>query len=635
MDNNWTIDDSKKLYQLSHWGAAYFDVNEHGNMVVCPQGPEGPTLDLKCLVDDICLRGLKPPLLLRFNDILHARIKYLADAFQKSIETYNYNNTYKGLLPIKVNQQRHVVEEAINQHPEYQLGLEAGSKPEVLIAMGLLGDRAEYIICNGYKDQEYIETVFDAQKIGLKPFLVIDRFAEIDLIIETSKRTGVIPNLGVRAKLTAKGAGRWESSSGDRSKFGLSAKEIVLAIEKLEKANLLPALKLLHFHIGSQITSIRSVKIATREASHIYCNLRQMGATQLEYVDVGGGLAVDYDGSKTNFHSSKNYSLQEYANDIVSTLADICDDHGDPHPKILSESGRALVAHHSVLVFNVLGTHEFTDGQNEPISPPDPEDHHLIRDLWEAYTTAEETNVQEIYNDLLSLKDESATLFSHGVIDLETRAKTEDLFWATAHKIAELIETMNDVPDEFESLEKFLSDTFYCNFSIFQSLPDSWAVGHLFPILPIHRLHEKPIHQAVLADLTCDSDGKVDKFIDRKNEKPTLPLHKQNGSAYYLGAFLVGAYQETLGDLHNLFGDTNAVHVNIDGDGSYHLDHVVVGDTVSQVLTYVEYDCDALVKTTRKAAEKAVRANKLTIQESAEIMHRYNEGLNGYTYLED
>ena len=502
MDNNWTIEDSKKLYQLSQWGSAYFDVNELGHIAVCPEGTDGPTLDLKCLVDDICLRGLHPPLLLRFNDILHARIKYLADAFRKSIETYNYQNIYKGLLPIKVNQQRHVVEEAINQPPEYQLGLEAGSKPELLIAMGLLGERAEYIICNGYKDQEYIETVFDAQKIGLKPFLVIDRFAEIDLIIETSKRTGIIPCLGIRAKLTAKGAGRWESSSGDRSKFGLSAKEIVLALEKLKNANLIHALRLLHFHIGSQITSIRSVKVATREASHIYCNLRQMGASELIYVDVGGGLAVDYDGSRTNFHSSKNYSLQEYANDIVSTLADICNDHDEPHPKILSESGRALVAHHSVLIFNVLGTHQFANGQNEPIEPPGPDDHHLIRDLWEAYTTAEESNVQEIYNDLISLKDESATLFSHGVIDLETRAKTEDLFWATAHRIAELIESLEDVPDEFQGLGKFLSDTFYGNFSIFQSLPDSWAVGHLFPILPIHRLNEKPAHQAIIADFT-------------------------------------------------------------------------------------------------------------------------------------
>lgn len=635
MDKKWTIEDSKNLYQLEHWGKPYFNVNELGHMVVTPDGPDGPSLDLKSLVDDICLRGLRPPLLLRFNDILHSRIKCLADAFRASIENYNYQNKYKGLMPIKVNQQRHVVEEVINQEQKYQLGLEAGSKPELLIAMGLLGGREEIIVCNGYKDQEYIETVFDAQKIGLKPFLVVDRFAEINLILETAKRTGISPNLGIRARLTAKGAGRWESSSGDRSKFGLSAKEIVLAVEKLREAGMLDALKLLHFHIGSQITSIRSVKVATREASHIYCNLRQMGATQLKVVDVGGGLAVDYDGSKTNFHASKNYSLQEYANDIISTLGDICDDNEEPHPLVLSESGRALVAHHSVLIFNVLGTHEFTDGLREPLKPPTDEDHHLIRDLWEAYTMVETRNVQEIYNDLLSFKEESATLFNHGIIDLQTRAQTEDLFWATAHRIASIVETLDYIPDEFAGLEKLLSDTFYCNFSIFQSLPDSWAVGHLFPILPIHRLNEKPVQQAIIADLTCDSDGKVDKFIDLRDESPTLSLHQQNGTPYYLGAFLVGAYQETLGDLHNLFGDTNAVHVNIDGDGTYHLDHVVVGDTVSQVLTYVEYDCDVLIKTTRKAAEKAVRENRLTIEESAEVMHRYNHGLNGYTYLED
>ena len=635
MDKKWTVQQSRDLYQLRHWGAPYFDVNEAGHIIVTPNGPEGSSLDLKCLVDDICLRGLQPPLLLRFNDVLHSRIRSITNAFRQSIKAYHYNGPYKGVMPIKVNQQRHVVEEVINMEPDYRLGLEAGSKPELLIAMGLLGGREEIIICNGYKDQEYIETVFDAQKIGLKPFLVVDRFAEIEMIIQTSKRTGIRPNLGMRAKLTAKGAGRWESSSGDRSKFGLSAKELVLAVEKLRRAGMLDTLKLLHFHIGSQITSIRSVKVATREASHIYCNLREMGATQLEFVDVGGGLAVDYDGSKTNFHSSKNYSLQEYANDIVSTLGDICDDNEEPHPMILSESGRAIVAHHSVLIFNVLGTHEFTDGLREPLAPPSDDDHHLVRDLWEAYTTVTNRNVQEIFNDLLSLKDESASLFSHGVIDLQTRARTEDLFWATAHRVASVIKTLDYVPDELEGLEKLLSDTFYCNFSIFQSLPDSWAVGHLFPILPIHRLGEEPVHQAVIADLTCDSDGKVDKFIDLHKESPTLPLHSPNGAPYYLGTFLVGAYQETLGDLHNLFGDTNAVHVNIDGDGTYHLDHVVVGDTVSQVLTYVEYDVDALLKTTRKAAEKAVRESKLTIQESAEIMHRYNQGLNGYTYLED
>lgn len=635
MDEPWNIEKSRELYHLAHWGAPYFDLNEFGHVTVTPNGPNGPSLDLKSLIDDIRLRGLHPPLLLRFNDVLHSRIRFLADAFRTSIANYGYKSTYKGLMPIKVNQQRHVVEEIINQAPEYRLGLEAGSKPELLIAMGLLGDRREMIVCNGYKDREYIETVFDAQRIGLQPFLVIDRLAELELILEISAHTGVIPHLGIRARLTAKGAGRWESSSGDRSKFGLSAKEIVLCLEKLRESKMLPALKLLHFHIGSQITSIRSVKVATREASHIYCNLRQMGATHLTFVDVGGGLAVDYDGSRTNFHASKNYSLQEYADDIVATLGDICDAKSEPHPTILSESGRALVAHHSVLIFNVLGVHQFTDGQKETITAPSEGDHHLLHDLWEAYSTVTGRNVQEIFNDLVSLKDESATLFSHGVIDLAMRAQTEELFWATAHKIAKLVETLDYVPEEFEGLGQLLRDTFYCNFSIFQSLPDAWAVGHLFPILPIHRLNEKPQHQAVLADLTCDSDGKVDRFIDLRNEKDALPLHSLGDEPYYLGAFLVGAYQETLGDLHNLFGDTNAVHVNIDADGAYHLDHIVVGDTVAQVLSYVEYDCDALVKTTRKAAELAVRENRLTIEESAELMLRYYEGLNGYTYLED
>ena len=637
MEKKWTIADSRELYFVGHWGSPFFDINAHGNMTVSPKNKEGPNLDIPSLVEDLRRRGLQPPLLIRFNDVLDSRVRYIADAFQTSIETYDYRGSYQSLMPIKVNQQRHVVERIIEQDDEYRLGLEAGSKPEVLIATALLSHhKNELIVCNGYKDREYVDNVLDAQRLGNQPFLVLDRFAELDLVIEAARQAKLMPNIGIRARLTAKGAGRWESSSGDRSKFGLSAREIVNCIEKLKEANMLDALKLLHFHIGSQITAIRSVKVAAREASHLYCNIRKLGATNLSLIDVGGGLAVDYDGSKTNFHSSKNYSVQEYANDVVATLGDICNANDEPHPKILSESGRALVAHHSVLVFNVLGVHAFTNGTETKVSKPSPAEHHLIHDIWEAYDTLNPRNVQEVYHDLLALKEESATLFSHGVIDLDARARTEEIFWATAKRIHSYLQTLEYVPEDLSGLEHLLSDTYYCNFSIFQSLPDAWAVHHLFPIMPIHRLNEEPTKQAILADLTCDSDGKLDRFIDlRGNDQNTLKLHPPGDSPYYLGVFLVGAYQETLGDLHNLFGDTNAVHVNIRDDGSYSLEHVVHGDTVNQVLSYVEYDCHELLQKTWKAAERAVERGELTLEESAELMKRYQNGLEGYTYLED
>jgi arginine decarboxylase len=636
MEHKWTLQDSVDYYLIDKWGTPYFAVNAQGNLVYQPRGPGAGEIDFKALIDDLRRRDIQAPVLLRFNDILKSRIEHLNSAFKTSIESYGYKGTYRSVMPIKVNQQRHVVEELVRYGKPHHLGLEAGSKPELLVAIALLEGDDALLVCNGYKDAEYIETALYAQWLGLKPYLVLDRFAELDLIIEVAKRTGIRPHIGMRAKLSTRGSGRWKDSTGDRSKFGLSAREMVHAVDKLRQADMLDCLELLHFHIGSQITAIKSLKDALREAMHLYCDLRRLGAEKLNTVDCGGGLAVDYDGSRTNFHSSMNYSTQEYANDVVSILQDICDNNDMPHPAILTESGRALVAQHSVLIFNVLGIHEFAGqaARDEDLTPTDAE-HDVIHRMWEAYNSVNKRNFQEAYNDIIEHKEESGTLFSHGVIDLKTRARAEELFWATCRRIQKTLRTADYVPDDLRRLDKELSDTYYCNFSVFQSLPDAWAVGHLFPIVPIHRLDEEPQRDAILADLTCDSDGKLDKFIDLRDVRDTLRLHEPNGKPYYLGAFLVGAYQEILGDLHNLFGDTNAVHVTLDASGNYNLEHLVEGDTVAEVLGYVEYDRTELLRRVRRSAETAVRSGRFASEHFAQFMKRYEEGLSGYTYLED
>jgi arginine decarboxylase len=633
MTRKWTVQDSAETYQIPHWGKPYFVVNEKGNLACTPLGDTGGEIDFKELVDDLCRRGIEPPLLIRFNDILAAQVNNISSAFKRTIEEYDYKGTYRGVMPIKVNQQRHVVEELVRHGAAVNLGLEAGSKPELLVAIAMLEGEERFLVCNGYKDREYVETALGAQKLGLRLFIVVDRFAEVDLLIECAKRLDVRPHVGIRIKLSARGAGRWQESSGERSKFGLSASEVMRAVKKLEEAGMLDCLELIHFHIGSQITAIRSVKDAISEAVRVYTDLRHTGATNLLYVDVGGGLAVDYDGSQTNFPASRNYSTQEYARDIVWALKEVCDETDNPHPHIITESGRALVAHHSVLVFNVLGVHE--QGVDLPESlKPAADDPDIVHGMWDAYQSVTLKNFQEAYNDAVLLKEESATLFRHGVVDLKARARLEEIFWATLRRIQRILPKASYVPDELDDLDRYLCDTYFCNFSIFQSLPDAWAVKQLFPIVPLHRHDEEPRRQAVLADLTCDSDGSLGQFIDLRDVKDTLPLHAPNGEPYYLGAFLVGAYQETLGDLHNLFGDTNAVHVTLEDDG-YRLDHVVEGDRVSDVLGYVEYDRADLVKKVRQATERAVRTGKFTLEQAAAFMRSYEEGLSGYTYLED
>jgi arginine decarboxylase len=485
------------------------------------------------------------------------------------------------------------------------------------------------ILCNGYKDKAFIETALLAQKLGRKVVITVDRMGELDTILTASRELDLRPVIGVRARLATKGAGKWVESTGDRSKFGLTTAEMVAAVEKLQALGMLDCLQLLHFHIGSQITNIRAVKDALKEASRIYVELSALGAN-MRYLDCGGGLGVDYDGSQTNFHSSVNYTLAEYAADIVSQVAEACNARGVAHPDIVTESGRALVAHHSVLVFNVLATNEILAGQ-APV-PVGRDEHPLLRQLWETYEGVSRKNFQEAYHDALQVKEETISAFNLGVLDLKARARAEALFWATCERILKVVREMPYVPDELEGLERQLTDTYYCNFSLFQSMPDHWAVHQLFPIVPIHRLNKQPSRRGVLADLTCDSDGKVDQFIDLRDVKHFLELHPPNGEPYLIGAFLVGAYQEVLGDLHNLFGDTDAVHVRLDGD-DYRVEHVVEGDSVAEVLSYMQYSKEDLISRVRRAVEMALREKRLTMAESGRLMKRYEEGLEGYTYL--
>jgi arginine decarboxylase len=625
----WTVKDSLELYNVNGWGRDFFTINEAGHVEVTPAGPGSARIDLRELVDDLRSRGLNMPLLIRFSDILRTRVEQLCGSFQQAIAENDYKGAYRGVYPIKVNQQRHVVEELTEYGRPFNLGLEAGSKPELLVALALQENPEALILCNGYKDKAYIETALLAQKLGRKVVITLDRMAEIDTILAASRELDIRPVIGMRARLVTKGAGKWVESTGDRSKFGLTTSEMVATVERLRAEGMLDCLQLLHFHIGSQITAIRAIKDALREASRIFVELHALGAS-MKYLDCGGGLGVDYDGSQTNFHSSVNYTLQEYAADVVSQIAEACNAKGVPHPDIITESGRALVAHHSVLVFNVLGTNEMLLGQiPDTLAKDEP---LVIRQLYETYQGVSRKNFQESYHDALQLKEEAITAFNLGVLDLKARARVEQLFYAVCEKILKIVRDLPYVPDELEGLEKQLSDTYYCNFSLFQSLPDHWAVRQLFPTMPIDRLNRVPTRRAVLADLTCDSDGKIDQFIDLRDVKNFLELHPVNGEPYYIATFLVGAYQEILGDLHNLFGDTDAVHVKLDGD-DYRVEHVVEGDSVAEVLSYVQYSKDDLMSRVRRAVEIALRDKRITPTESGRLMRRYEEGLEGYTYL--
>ena len=631
MPRKWTVEDSLDLYNIRQWGNRYFTANDRGNLVVQPNGGGAGSVDLKDLVDEVRRRGIAPPLLIRFSEILKARVEELNGAFLRTIAEYGYRGTYRGVYPIKVNQERYVVEKLLEAGRPYHFGLEAGSKPELLAVMAMLDDEEALIVCNGYKDEEYVETALLASQLGRHVILVVEKSSELELIAAVAEKSGVKPSLGVRARLSARGAGHWEASAGDRSKFGLGARGLAEAIAFLREHDLLDRLQLLHFHLGSQISSIPNVKEALREAARTYCELFKLGAP-LGYLDVGGGLGIDYDGSQTNFTSSMNYTLQEYANDIVFGTMELCDADGVPHPTLVSESGRALVAHHAILVVDVLGVGEFRVG-NLPDQVPD-KSPKPIRHLFETYREVSRKNLLEAYHDAASYRDEILSLYNLSHLSLTERVLGEDLYWALTQKILRLVRELPEVPEELEGLERQLADTYFCNFSVFQSLPDSWAIDQLFPLVPIHRLLEEPTRRGVLADITCDSDGKIDHFIDRRDVKPVLELHPLGEDDYYLGIFLVGAYQEILGDLHNLFGDTNTLHVTLAEGGGYHIDHVLTGDTVTDVLKYVSYDRDDLVARVRRATETALRAGRLTFEESRHLLRTYEQGLAGYTYLE-
>jgi arginine decarboxylase len=627
----WNVADSAEVYGVKYWGNSYFSINDAGNVQSHPNGAEGSKIDLKELVDEVARRGIGLPLLIRFSDVLKSRIVELNETFKRAIAEYGYKGDYKGVYPIKVNQHRYVVEEIVAFGRPYHYGLEAGSKPELLAVMAMLDDEEALIVCNGYKDEEYIETALMASKLGRTVLIVVEKYSELSLIAEVAKKVGVRPRIGIRVKLAAKGSGRWEASGGDRSKFGLSTREVVEAINFLRANDLLSCFELVHFHLGSQISAIRAVKNALREAGRFYVEICRLGAP-LKYFDAGGGLGVDYDGSQTNFASSMNYTTQEYANDIVFSLQEICDAGGVPHPTIVTESGRAVVAHHSMLVVDILGVGEFDVGKApEQVGN---EASRVVKNLFETFREVSRKNVLESYHDALEYKEEALQLFNLGNLSLSERVVAEDIFWGVCQKLLKMVRDMREVPEELEGLERALSDTYFCNFSMFQSLPDIWAIDQLFPIMPIHRLGEEPTRRAVLADITCDSDGKIDHFIDRRDVKSVLELHPINGQDYYLGIFLIGAYQEILGDLHNLFGNTNTVHVSLAAGGGYQIEHVVTGDTVTDVLKYVSYSREELVARVRRFAELAVRANRMSLEETRSMLRMYEEGLAGYTYLE-
>ncbi len=624
--------DATQLYELERWGKGYISIGPNGHVLVHATREPARSIDLKQLVDHLQLRGIGLPILIRFRDILKNRLGDIHAAFQSAITQHNYDGRYFCVYPIKVNQQRQVVEEVLEFGRPYGFGLEAGSKPELLAVVAMTSNDTP-IICNGFKDAEFIEMAMLAHKLGRQIIPVVEKYTELGLILEYARKVGVRPQIGMRVKLAARGGGRWQSSGGYRSKFGLTVAEVRQGLEELKSFGMQDCFKLLHFHLGSQIPNIRIVKGALNEAARIYAELVKEGAG-LECIDVGGGLGVDYDGSQTNFESSVNYTIEEYANDVVYHVQTVCDDAGVAHPTIISESGRAIVAYHSVLIFNVLGVSGFgeeaatANGNGEEVEQP-------IVDLRETYQNLTARNALEGYHDAQQALDMALNLFNGGYLPLAQRCQAETLYWAICTKLRKLVQQMDDVPEDLQSLDDTLADTYFCNFSLFQSIPDSWAIKQLFPVMPIHRLNELPTQQAVLGDITCDSDGKIDQFIDQRDVKRTLALHPFTGEPYYLGVFLVGAYQEILGDLHNLFGDTHAVHVSLGENGNVVLESVIKGDTVREVLDYVEFDADQLVKKLRDSVETAVREGRLDFEESGRVLRFYEDGLHGYTYLED
>ncbi len=629
----WNGEESEELYGVRHWGADLFRISDEGNLIVMPAGPGNGDVDLAHLSEQLEEQGIALPVLVRMPQIAERRLQLMSGVFNDAISEYGYEGVYRPVYPIKVNQQRQLVEEILRAGASNPVGLEAGSKAELLLAIAMLDAPGSLVICNGYKDRRYLEMAIMARRLGRDTIIVVEKLSEVQDIIECSQKLGIRPSIGVRAKLSKPGRGKWQLSSGDRAKFGLSVAGIVSLVEQLRDADMLDCLRLLHFHIGSQVTAIQTFKRAFREASRIYVELSRLGAP-LGLLDVGGGLGVDYDGSRTRYDSSRNYTEREYAHDLVYAVSDACTQAGIPHPDLVTESGRATVAHCSVLLFDILGVESRHD-ESVPVSDAPESDHHeLYRDLCEVFEGVDARNCQEAWHDAQDLRLRSSQLFDAGDLRLDELAEIERVFWQVSSKLQRVVSTLRYVPPEFATLDDLLADTYYANFSVFQSAPDSWAIDQVFPCLPIQRLHERPDRRAVIADLTCDSDGKLSKFIDRRTVKNTLEVHTlRRGEKYRMALALVGAYQEILGDMHNLFGTTNAVHVSTDSKRRVVFDRVIDGETVQAVAGYVQYDRGTLIDLVRQSVERAINQEDMTRSEGRELLARYRDGLDGYTYL--
>ena len=628
----WRIEDSAELYNINGWGLKYFSINEKGHVAVTPR--EGyASVDLKELMDELQVRDVTAPVLLRFPDILDNRIEKISKCFKQAADEYGYTAQNFIIYPIKVNQMRPVVEEIVSHGKKFNIGLEAGSKPELHAVLAINTDKNSLIICNGYKDENYIELALLAQKMGRRIFLVVEKMNELKLIADISKRLKIRPNIGIRIKLASSGSGKWEESGGDGSKFGLNSSELLDALDFLERTKMTDCLKLIHFHIGSQITKIRRIKNALKEASQFYVQLQNMGF-HVEFVDIGGGLGVDYDGTRSSSsESSMNYSIQEYVNDSVSALVDACVKNDLPQPNIITESGRSLTAHHSVLVFEVLETTSLPIWDEKEELGENP--HELVDELYKIWDNMNQPRLLESWHDALQIREEALDLFGLGLLDLRTRAQIEQLFWSVAREVSEIASDMKHAPEELRKISKLLPDKYFCNFSLFQSLPDSWSIDQLFPIMPISRLDERPDRTATRQDITCDSDGKINNFISPHGSNSHLAVHALNNKEpYYIGVFLVGAYQEILGDMHNLFGDTNAVHVSVYKD-RYEIDQVIDGETVAEVLDYVQFSPKKLVRSVETWVTSSMKAGVITPEEGREFLSNYRSGLYGYTYLEN
>ena len=627
----WRIEDSAELYNINGWGLNYFTINDKGHVAVTPR-PDYASVDLKEVMDELQVRDITAPVLLRFPDILDTRIEKISNCFAQASKQYDYNANSYLIYPIKVNQIREVVEEIVSYGKKFNIGLEAGSKPELHAVLATNIAENALIICNGYKDESYIELALLAQKMGRRIFLVVEKLNELRLIADIAKRLKIRPNIGIRIKLSSSGSGKWEESGGDQSKFGVDSSELLEAIDILRRRDMTDCLKLIHFHIGSQITKIRRIKNALREATQFYVQLSKMGFS-IEFIDIGGGLGVDYDGTRNSAsESSMNYSIQEYANDAVSALVDVCIKNDLPQPNIITESGRSLSAHHSILVFEAVETTHLPEWKdNEELEPGA---HELARELYEIWDRLDQPRIFESWHDALQIREEALDLFSLGMLDLKTRAQIEKLFWSIAREVGDIASSMKHAPEELRKIARMLPDKYFCNFSLFQSLPDSWAIDQVFPIIPIARLDEKPQRTCTIQDITCDSDGKIANFITSSGLSSSLPIHVlRQGESYYIGVFLVGAYQEILGDMHNLFGDTNAVHINVYRD-HYEIEQVIDGETVAEVLDYVQYNSKKLARNVETWVTASMKAGAISPEEGRDFLSTYRSGLYGYTYLE-